>query len=90
MYVKIHARLGKALCLSANATEAPGDQMKLLSEAMRRFCRSIELCDDYLTGYYGLKFVRLPPFPRLAQSLFLVTAPNKLAHRPQIAFSQHC
>lgn len=25
---------------------------------MRRFCRSIELCDDYLRGYYGLKLVR--------------------------------
>ncbi len=24
---------------------------------MRRFCRSIELCDDYLRGYYGLKLV---------------------------------
>lgn len=22
---------------------------------MRRFCRSIELCDDYLRGFYGLK-----------------------------------
>jgi hypothetical protein len=24
---------------------------------MRRFCRSVELCDDYLRGYYGLKLV---------------------------------
>lgn len=24
---------------------------------MRHFCRSIELCDDYLRGYYGLKLV---------------------------------
>ena len=28
-----------------------------LEEATRRFCRSIELCDDYLRGYYGLKLV---------------------------------
>lgn len=28
---------------------------KLLAESLRRFCRSIELCDDYLRGYYGLK-----------------------------------
>ena len=30
---------------------------------MRRFCRSVELCDDYLRGYYGLKLVipNLPP-----------------------------
>jgi hypothetical protein len=31
---------------------------KIFAEAMRRFCRSIELCDDYLRGYYGLKMVR--------------------------------
>ena len=30
---------------------------KVLAESMRRFCRSIELCDDYLRGYYGLKLV---------------------------------
>lgn len=44
--------------ISANATEEAGDQLKLLSEAMRNFCRSIELCDYYLRGYYGLKLVR--------------------------------
>jgi hypothetical protein len=30
---------------------------KNLAEALRRFCRSVELCDDYLRGYYGLKLV---------------------------------
>ena len=30
---------------------------KLLSDSVRRFCRSIELCDGYLRGYYGLKIV---------------------------------
>jgi len=34
---------------------------KLLAEALRRFCRSIELCDDYLRGYYGLKLVSGSP-----------------------------
>ena len=29
---------------------------------MRRFCRSIELCDDYLRGYYGLKLVGDNPY----------------------------
>lgn len=28
-----------------------------LAEALKRFCRSVELCDDYLRGYYGLKKV---------------------------------
>lgn len=31
---------------------------RTLAEAIRRFCRSIELCDDYLRGYYGMKLVR--------------------------------
>jgi tetratricopeptide (TPR) repeat protein len=55
----IHARLGEVLFLAGNKAEG-AEQLKLLSEAMRRFCRSIELCDDYLRGYYGLKLVSLP------------------------------
>lgn len=30
---------------------------KYLAESLKRFCRSVELCDDYLRGYYGLKLV---------------------------------
>jgi ER membrane protein complex subunit 2 len=40
--------------LWSQTLEGP-EQVKVLSESMRRFCRSIELCDDYLRGYYGLK-----------------------------------
>jgi len=35
-----------------------GSSQKQLAESVKRFCRSIELCDDYLRGYYGLKLVR--------------------------------
>lgn len=41
--------------MAAVAGEAGAE--KYLAEAFRRFCRSIELCDDYLRGYYGLKLV---------------------------------
>lgn len=54
----MHARLGEVLFLSAGRTEGSADQLKVLSESMRRFCRSVELCDDYLRGYYGLRLVR--------------------------------
>lgn len=30
-----------------------------MAESLKRFCRSVELCDDYLRGYYGLKLVTL-------------------------------
>jgi tetratricopeptide (TPR) repeat protein len=53
----MHARLGEVLYLSAGRIEAAADQLRMLSESMRRFCRSIDLCDDYLRGYYGLKLV---------------------------------
>ena len=53
----MHARLGEVLYLAAGKTEGGADQLKVLAESMRRFCRSIELCDDYLRGYYGLKLV---------------------------------
>ncbi|KAG9518284.1 tetratricopeptide repeat domain-containing protein, partial [Aureobasidium melanogenum] len=51
----IHARLGETLYVSAGAAEDAGGKLKLLADAQRSFCRSIELCDDYLRGYYGLK-----------------------------------
>lgn len=54
----MHARLGEVVYLSAG-TATGGDLLKALSESMRRFCRSVELCDDYLRGYYGLKLVRM-------------------------------
>ncbi len=72
----MHAKLGEALYLSSSRFEASADQLKALSESMRRFCRSIELCDDYLRGYYGLKLVR---------NLHLCLTQIKLTyHRPQI------
>jgi len=49
----IHARLGEVLYMAAIANDSNPD--KYLAESLRRFCRSIELCDDYLRGYYGLK-----------------------------------
>ncbi|KAK0840845.1 Inositol phosphatase SIW14 [Friedmanniomyces endolithicus] len=50
----MHARLGEVVYMSAQKMEG-GDQMKALAESMRRFCRSIELCDGYLRGFYGLR-----------------------------------
>lgn len=41
--------------MAATASDVHPD--KYLTESLRRFCRSIELCDDYLRGYYGLKLV---------------------------------
>lgn len=55
----MQARLGEVLYLVSDRAEG-AEQLKVLSESMRRFCRSIELCDNYLRGFYGLKLVRLP------------------------------
>lgn len=43
--------------MAANST-AEAVPSKQLADAVKRFCRSIELCDDYLRGYYGLKKVK--------------------------------
>ncbi|OJJ36783.1 hypothetical protein ASPWEDRAFT_26236 [Aspergillus wentii DTO 134E9] len=52
----IHACLGELLyiCASSPETQAPH---KLLARSLRFFCRSIELCDNYLRGLYGLTLV---------------------------------
>lgn len=41
----------------AASVGSEGGPFKHYAEALKRFCRSIELCDDYLRGYYGLKLV---------------------------------
>jgi len=46
---------------ASSTTEGAENSYTLLTDAVRRFSRSIELCDDYLRGYYGLKVVCLPP-----------------------------
>ncbi|KAJ5732830.1 hypothetical protein N7493_004311 [Penicillium malachiteum] len=46
----IHARLGEVLYVSASAPE----EIRLASKSVQHFCRGIELCDDYLRGFYGL------------------------------------
>ncbi|KAK2028501.1 tetratricopeptide [Colletotrichum zoysiae] len=51
----MHARLGEVLYMAASASE--GSSQEQLVESVKRFSRSIELCDDYLRGYYGLKLV---------------------------------
>lgn len=53
----IHARLGEIQYMAAMATNSGGDAAseRYLAESLRRFCRSVELCDDYLRGHYGLK-----------------------------------
>ncbi|KAK4154583.1 hypothetical protein C8A00DRAFT_14277 [Chaetomidium leptoderma] len=55
---QIHARLGELQYMAATAPGvANGSSQKYLAEAIKRFSRSIELCDDYLRGYYGLLLV---------------------------------
>ena len=44
---------------ASSASEGADNSYTLLADALRRFSRSIELCDDYLRGYYGLKVVGL-------------------------------
>lgn len=54
----LHARLGEINYLaSQSASEGAAASDRHLAEAVQRFSRSVELCQDYLRGYYGLKLV---------------------------------
>ncbi|PYI10512.1 hypothetical protein BO78DRAFT_360470 [Aspergillus sclerotiicarbonarius CBS 121057] len=55
----IHAFLGEILYSDALSSDA-GDSFQLLEDSIHRFCRSIELCSDYLRGFYGLILVWHP------------------------------
>lgn len=52
---QIHARLGELLYICASS--ADGEARRLAGKSVQHFCRSIELCDDYLRGLYGLILV---------------------------------
>lgn len=54
----VHARLAEVLYVAAS-TGSASEQIQGYADSVRRYCRSIELCDDYLRGYYGLKLVLL-------------------------------
>ena len=51
--------MGEIEYMAAENIAAEGDKKipAVLADSMRRFLRSVELCDDYLRGYYGLKLV---------------------------------
>lgn len=50
----LQAKLGE-LNFMASQSGCDGSPQQYLEDAVHRFSRSIELCDDYLRGYYGLK-----------------------------------
>jgi hypothetical protein len=52
---QIHARLGELLYVCSSSSE--GNPARLAGKSVQHFCRSIELCDDYLRGFYGLVLV---------------------------------
>ncbi|KAL2866798.1 uncharacterized protein BJX67DRAFT_381722 [Aspergillus lucknowensis] len=55
----VHARLGEISYIFARSLE--GEAMsRSLSLSIRHFCRSVELCDDYLRGFYGLALATTP------------------------------
>ena len=50
----IHARLGEVAYITASSNETSAASQQLLTDSIQRFSRSIELCSEYLRGYYGL------------------------------------
>lgn len=56
--LQIHARHGELLYVCSLSSE--GDSARLAGKSVQHFCRSIELCDDYLRGFYGLILVCSP------------------------------
>ncbi|PYH47282.1 uncharacterized protein BP01DRAFT_355077 [Aspergillus saccharolyticus JOP 1030-1] len=49
----VHSRLGEVFYSCSSSSDA-GNACHLLRRSIQYFCRSIELCGDYLRGLYGL------------------------------------
>ncbi len=54
--MQVHARVGEILYIYADPLEDEA-MCRQLHSAIRHFCRSVELCDGYLRGFYGLALV---------------------------------
>ncbi|TID27497.1 Peroxisome biosynthesis protein [Venturia nashicola] len=83
----IHARLAELVYLStvSNSTGNTGDLLRGLSESMRRYCRSIELCNNFLRGYYGLKLTTkklLEVLPTASKSALNTTSESAYSDLP--------
>ena len=53
----MHARTAEVEWMWAGSVADAKEKTRLVSSSLRRYSRSIELCDDYLRGFYGLKLV---------------------------------
>jgi hypothetical protein len=62
MASQMHARLAEVLFMAAKASPDSDNSYRWLAESVKRYCRSIELCESYLRGFYGLKLVRWASF----------------------------
>ncbi|KAL5121909.1 tetratricopeptide repeat domain-containing protein [Pleosporales sp. CAS-2024a] len=61
-----HAHIATLHYLSATSATPPS--LSALSLSLKHFCRSIELNDSYLRGYYGLKMLTAALIPLLSES----------------------
>lgn len=73
--------MGELLYLSALSGSTELTEATLM-DAMRRFCRSIELCDGYLRGYYGLKIVSRPASAVMAMVAMMNVLTTGPGHEP--------
>ncbi|KAF3906299.1 hypothetical protein ABW20_dc0103111 [Dactylellina cionopaga] len=53
----IHARLGEVNYIAVETAPSGGKDTEKLETSLRWYLRSVELCDGYLRGYYGIKIV---------------------------------
>lgn len=78
----------------AGSQEGAANSQAMLLDAMRRFCRSVELCDGYLRGCYGLKMVGVPPAPTSKTDLLwralLIVHPDNTSFAATPATKSYC
>uniref|UniRef100_A0A093V5W2 ER membrane protein complex subunit 2 n=1 Tax=Talaromyces marneffei PM1 TaxID=1077442 RepID=A0A093V5W2_TALMA len=54
----LHARLGEILYISTMSADRSISTTQTLSRSVKHFLRSLELCDDYVRGLYGLIMIQ--------------------------------
>ncbi|EXJ96367.1 hypothetical protein A1O1_01493 [Capronia coronata CBS 617.96] len=87
----LQARLGELEYLAGTSSSDNTENQQHLTQAVRRFSRSIELCDDYLRGFYGLKLASdklLGAYSESKANKDVAIAPEKLQRLSQLATSK--
>ena len=85
----MHARLGEIIFVSTANSKENRLRVQSLTRCLKSFCRSVELCDDYLRGYYGLRLTTSKLTELLSKGTSIAATSEDDMEPPSLTLTQH-